>query len=472
MPPELDILGVDRGSITAPAGCGKTQLIVESLLNHEGSKPILILTHTNAGAAALRLRLKRLQVPNSLFVVSTLDGFAIKIIGMFPRRSGHDPILLEIRTPQNDYLAIRIAASQLIQNQHITTALKATYSRLIVDEYQDCNLIQHGLVNELSQLLSTIVLGDPLQAIFGFGGNQLVNWQQDVETNYPSIGALNTPWRWRNAGKDNLGLWLLSMRQRLLDGLSVDLREAPPEIEWIPINNQNADNERRRAAQVSTRPNEDTVVIIGDSRNTQGRFVLSSQTPGATVVEAVGYDDLVSFARRFNLHSANSLDDLVHFASDIMTQVGPAAYLARIQTIRNGRSRTEPTLAEASGIEFISEPSFDKVLKLINDLEQQPNARVYRPEIYRCLCSALRSASLKGTSLIDEVLLARESHRHYGRVVSRRAVGSTLLLKGLEADVAVILNPENMNAANLYVALTRGAKRIIICSRTHELVPA
>lgn len=472
MPPELDILGVDRGSITAPAGCGKTQLIAESLLNHEGSKPILILTHTNAGAAALRLRLKRLQVPNSLFVVSTLDGFAIKIIGMFPRRSGHDPILLEIRTPRNDYPSIRIAATELIQNQHITTALKATYSRLIVDEYQDCNLIQHRLVNALSQILSTIVLGDPLQAIFGFGGNQLVNWQQDVETIYPSIGVLSTPWRWRNAGKDNLGLWLLSMRQRLLDGLSVDLREAPPEIEWIQINNQNADHERRRAAQVRTRPNEDTILIIGDSRNPQSRFFLTSQTPGATAVESVDYADLVSFARRFNLHSANSLDELVSFASEFMTQVGPAAFLTRIQTISNGRSRTEPTPAEASAIEFISEPSFDKVLKLINDLEQQPNARVYRPEIYRCLCSALRNASLKGTSLIDEVLLARDSQRHYGRVVSRRAVGSTLLLKGLEADVTVILNPENMNAANLYVALTRGAKRIIICSRTQELVPA
>ncbi len=171
MPPKLDILGFDRGSITAPAGCGKTQLIAESLLKHEGSKPILILTHTNAGAAALRLRLKRLQVPNSLFVVATLDGFAIKLIGMFPRRSAHNPILLEIRTPQNDYPAIRIAATELIQNQHISTALKATYSRLIVDEYQDCNLIQHGLVNALSQILSTIVLGEHLQSIFVFGCN-------------------------------------------------------------------------------------------------------------------------------------------------------------------------------------------------------------------------------------------------------------------------------------------------------------
>ena len=472
MPPELDILGVDRGSITAPAGCGKTQLIADTLSIHDEQKPILILTHTNAGAAALRLRLKRSQVPNSSFVVATLDGFAIKIIGMFPRRSGHDPILLEIRTPQDDYPAIRLVATQLIRNQHITGALKATYSRLIVDEYQDCNLIQHELVNALSLILPTVVLGDPLQAIFDFGGNQLVNWQQHVEATFPPIGSLDTPWRWRNANREALGLWLLNLRQQLIDGLPIDLRVAPQEVVWFQINNQNANQERRRAAQTRTENDEDSVLIIGEASNPQGRYLLTSQTPGATAVEAVDYRDLVTFSRRFDFNSANALDEIVHFVSNFMTQVGSAAFLARIQTIRNGRSRSEPTLSEVAAIAFISEPSFDKVLKLISELEQQPNARVYRPEIFRCLNTALRNAFIKGTTLIEEVLSARDSQRHNGRVISRRAVGSTLLLKGLEADVAVILNPEGMNAANLYVALTRGAKRLIVCSSSHELNPA
>lgn len=472
MPPELDILGVDRGSVTAPAGCGKTQLIADTLSIHDGQKPILILTHTNAGAAALRLRLKRSQVPNSSFVVATLDGFAIKIIGMFPRRSGHDPILLEIRTPQNDYPAIRLAATRLIRNQHINSALWSSYSRLIVDEYQDCNLMQHELVNALALTLPTVVLGDPLQAIFDFGGNQLVNWQQHVEASFPPVGSLSTPWRWRNAGKDVLGQWLLSMRQRLMDGLSVDLRSAPTEVTWIQLNHQNASNQRRMAAQISTETGENTVLIIGDARNTQGRHQLTSQTPGATAVEAVDYRDLVLFARGFDLHSADALEKIVKFASNFMTQVGATNFLSRIQTIRNGRSRSELTLSEVAAIAFISEPSFDKVLKLISELEQQPNARVYRPEIFRCLNTALRNAFVKGTTLIEEVLVARDSQRHNGRVISRRAVGSTLLLKGLEADVAVILNPEGMNAANLYVALTRGAKRLIVCSSSHELNPA
>ena len=62
-----------------------------------------------------------------------------------------------------------------------------------------------------------------------------------------------------------------------------------------------------------------------------------------------------------------------------------------------------------------------------------------------------------------------ERNRHFGRPVSHRAVGSTLLLKGLEADIAVILHPELMERSNLYVALTRGACRLIVCSATAVL---
>ena len=65
----------------------------------------------------------------------------------------------------------------------------------------------------------------------------------------------------------------------------------------------------------------------------------------------------------------------------------------------------------------------------------------------------------------------RERCRHTGRSVARRSVGSTLLLKGLEADVAVILYPELMDSRHLYVALTRGARRVLVCSQSPILTP-
>jgi superfamily II DNA or RNA helicase len=64
---EIDLLAVERGTITAPAGCGKTQLVANALAGHAGPKPILVLTHTNAGVGALRARLDKAGVPHARY---------------------------------------------------------------------------------------------------------------------------------------------------------------------------------------------------------------------------------------------------------------------------------------------------------------------------------------------------------------------------------------------------------------------
>ena len=65
----------------------------------------------------------------------------------------------------------------------------------------------------------------------------------------------------------------------------------------------------------------------------------------------------------------------------------------------------------------------------------------------------------------------REQNRLVGRPLPRRAVGSTLLLKGLEAAVAVILNADALDARNLYVAMTRGSKALTVCASSAVLNP-
>jgi len=66
---------------------------------------------------------------------------------------------------------------------------------------------------------------------------------------------------------------------------------------------------------------------------------------------------------------------------------------------------------------------------------------------------------------------AREQYRVPGRSLPRRGVGSRLLLKGLEAEVWVILEADKLNAKNLYVALTRGSKKLVVCARSPILPP-
>jgi DNA helicase-2/ATP-dependent DNA helicase PcrA len=74
MEPEIDLLAIERGTVTAPAGCGKTHLIAAALSRKGGPKPVLVLTHTNAGVAALRGRLDRAGVPSSAYRLATIDG--------------------------------------------------------------------------------------------------------------------------------------------------------------------------------------------------------------------------------------------------------------------------------------------------------------------------------------------------------------------------------------------------------------
>lgn len=121
--------------------------------------------------------------------------------------------------------------------------IRASYAHLIVDEYQDCTVTQHRIVRALSQTLPTCVLGDPMQAIFGFA-EPLADWARDICEHFVPAGELGTPWRWRNTGTEPLGHWLLDVRARLATGQAVDLRTAPPDVTWVQLRHA-ADPERR-----------------------------------------------------------------------------------------------------------------------------------------------------------------------------------------------------------------------------------
>lgn len=469
--PELDLFAANRGAVTAPAGCGKTQLIADTLLMYSGTKPILVLTHTNAGVGALRSRLNRAGVRTSAYRLSTIDGFAMNLVGMFPGRSGVSAQTLQLHTPGTDYPAIRDGAWRLLQAGHISDLLAATYSRLIVDEYQDCSLAQHTIVDWTAESLPTCVLGDPMQAIFGFRGNVLVDWNT-VLTRFPSIGELSTPWRWINAGAAALGEWLLAIRQILATGGAIDLGSGPSGLTWIRLSQQTMEQQRQTAALTRAITPQGTVLIIGDSRNASGRHRLASRTPGASTVEPVDMRDLIDFGRNFNLQAPDSVNRLVEFAASLMANIAPTELLRRLTSLRQGTARNPPTVAEASLVSFALAPTLTSALNAVARLSEQPGVRVYRPEILRSLLTAMQAAADGSCTLQTATLQERERNRHSSRLMWRRSIGSTLLLKGLEAEVVVVLEPAIMDARHLYVALTRGANQIVVCSETQQLNPA
>lgn len=462
--PEVDLFAFNGGVVTAPAGCGKTQLIAQTLLRHHGTKPALVLTHTNAGVAALKARLAKGGVPPSSYRVATIDGWALGLASRFPKRSGVDPMALRVSNPRNDYPAIRAAASRLVAGGHLNEALAATYAYLLVDEYQDCSDVQHAIVTWVAQVLRTWVFGDPMQAIFGFPGVRLVDWTADVHAFFGSIAELGTPWRWRNAGAEDLGIWLLHVRGELLAGRAIDLREAPSQVQWMKVSRGQEDQQRRQAALTPTEHASWRVLVVGDSVNPRGQQEVARQTPGATTVEAVDLRDLVAFGVQFDVRREDALACLLGFAAQLMTGVTPRALLDRVEILLHGRPRTAASEVERAACEFRASPTYAAAGALLALLAGQDGARVFRPAVLDACRYALQLAASGGCSFSEATMRARERFRAAGRTLPRRAVGSTLLLKGLEAEMAVILNPAEMNARHLYVALTRAARRLVVCS--------
>lgn len=470
--PEIDLLALKRGTVTAPAGCGKTQLIADCMSGHRGDKPVLILTHTNAGKSALETRLTKAKVLTSAYRVSTIDSWCIRLISTFPKRSGHNRAIEMLSNPGNDYAAIRQAAWNLAASGNISDVLQATYSNLLVDEYQDCTVPQHNVVGWVANVLPTCVLGDPLQAIFGFR-EPTVHWDGHVHKLFPPAGELTTPWRWNNVGAGTLGAWLLGARRLLLSGQAVDLRGAPEEVVWkeLPVDPNLAHQVRLEAARTKSVVGDGSVLVIGDSTNPTGQRQVASQTPGATTVEAVDLRDLTRFGVQFKPADAQALPLLLDFASELMTGVGQADLLRRLDMLERGAARNDASAPEAAALQFRRAPTFSSAQELLRALEDAPNARVFRPEALRVLHVSLAAAAQGHSTFAAAVVQARERNRHSGRPILRRAVGSTLLLKGLEADTAVVLNPEVMDARHLYVALTRGARRLVVCASSPLLKP-
>ena len=75
-----------------------------------------------------------------------------------------------------------------------------------------------------------------------------------------------------------------------------------------------------------------------------------------------------------------------------------------------------------------------------------------------------------GSNLTEAANKYQRDMRHTGRPIShRKLIGTTLLVKGLEYEHAVILDADTLDARDLYVAMTRGSKSLTIIGSKHDL---
>jgi len=180
---------------------------------------------------------------------------------------------------------------------------------------------------------------------------------------------------------------------------------------------------------------------------------------------------LVNFARSFDPSSVNALQALLEFAKNVMRNSGATAMMQRVSSLQNGTAHNPATDAENAALAFLAAPSFGAAATVLVEINKQSGVSVHRPAVLRACLRALQSCGSEGGNLLDAAVKMREQNRLIGRPLPQRAVGSTLLLKGLEAEAAVILNASDLNARHLYVAMTRGSKTLTICARSAVLTP-
>lgn len=94
----------------------------------------------------------------------------------------------------------------------------------------------------------------------------------------------------------------------------------------------------------------------------------------------------------------------------------------------------------------------------------EPSRNVFRPDLLNVMVDGMRRTD-EGGELKAAVIEVREAKRSKGRDIPVMGIGSTLLLKGLEAERVIVLDASSMNACNAYVALSRSSKSVTIISK-------
>lgn len=461
------VLSTGACSVTLPAGSGKTELIAASaaeVTSRDGSS--LVLTHTHAGVDALRRRMRKFEVASDRVVVRTIDSWSYDLIAHFPQLAGLDVGAAPDWGRVEDY---HRAAARAVASKAVGRMLRASYTNLFVDEYQDCLSDQHQLTLALAGVLPTAVFGDPLQCLFNFGRNRPVDWVADVLPNFGTVEVHHRPRRW-DPDRQELGKWLVSIRDNLLNGLPIDLSSAP--VTWI----QRRDARTYVSACYRALRLDGQIAVLGQFRPDCVNAA-SSLGGSYSVMEAIDEKVPVALASKVDTQGgAVVATALLKFAIDCSSGIPNHIPSAKRKRLGEGKTFTtrsdhlKPAYDALVQVRSAPTPAAMQVaLELISHL---PGVTIHCQEAWNEVARSVAIAVSDGCTVSDALQRTRNHTRVVGRRPRSRVVSRPLLVKGLEYDHVIILNPANYSAQELYVALTRGSKSVTVISDSAVLPAA
>lgn len=466
-----EFISNEKSMLIAPAGFGKTHTIVECLKQTQAKGRQLILTHTHAGVASIKEKIKREGIPSSDYSIETISSFAQKYVLSF--YTGTD--IPEQEDSKNYYPFIIEKSIPLLKRKPIREIISNTYSGLFVDEYQDCTIKQHKLILVLSELLPTRILGDFLQGIFGFNGENLVDLENkaDMGEFQKSYYELHQPQRWLNGNNNLLGEDLKRIRESLIKKEHVNL------VSYVSIETHVTNdiyNDKYNFI-IDLLTSQNSILIIDPiSTNINSRISFIQRFKNIPkLIESI--DDKAFYILSKEADSISSDDimsDLFSVTNKLFNKTGIGIWLtAKGVKRKTNESDRILSIAIINKIQSLEKNiSFSILSELLSLIKELPGVKCYRKELFNSFCSALNDAEYSNISVFQAMTKSRNLTRRVGRKIYGKCIGTTLLTKGLEFDTVMILNAHKFDCPkHLYVALTRASKRLIIFTESKTLKP-
>lgn len=456
----------EKTMLIAPAGYGKTHSIAASMNALKSNGKHLILTHTHAGIASIKEKLKKENVPSKCFHVETISGFAQRYVLSF--YNGND---IPDVGDKAYFGFILKKALYYFKLKPIRKIVSRSYSSLFVDEYQDCSSNQHNLILLISSLFPTRFLGDPLQGIFQFDPLDLL---VDMSNNFQMAGfsenkyELQQPQRWLRGNNEKLGEALKAIRGELLLGNPIDLNlYSAIETHCFKEEDIN-DPTSEYYKKVNFSLNDNSLLIIHpNTTSINPRLSLIKKFKNRFILlESIDDKDFYKLAGK--------LDNIVLGQSaliikEICTSIFNKTELDKWFNDKGLKSKTKPEekeLIEPLKLiikDYEANPSFSKLRKAMLEIPKLPMLKCYRKEIFNCLCKSLQHADIEKTTVLKAMVEIRNTIRRYGKKTNIKCIGTTLLTKGLEFDTVIVLNAHQFDCPrHLYVAFTRACKKLIV----------
>ncbi|MCD8208371.1 MAG: UvrD-helicase domain-containing protein [Bacteroidales bacterium] len=516
------ILQMNNASIMAPAGYGKTEMISDLAKWSEG-RPLLILTHTNAGVEALKKRMRDKGINSGRYKIHTIAAYCIRLCMAYKNTAEIDVSLspfLERQTITGQitdrltrkrnkaeraqirayYNQMYTGAKKIFETAWAHEMLKCSYSAVVVDEYQDCTKRQQDVFVKMNEILHVYVFGDPLQGIFSFDegddeDDKIVEWKDIPFAEVDSEKEIQNikPYRWENTNRP-LGKYLTSLGRQLrsvLEGRKCTISFDDPECRElisdgsIEIIDPMVFNDRARNIIRGIRTGQSSVAFITQFEGKQLKFCRSM---GGLLQydETRECDMLMRYAAYFDSRLDNRTDlalSAIVFAWECFSNVGDELK-TYMQNLEKGNAEFGSAIKKHRDFgdllqSMIRGDPYDLITAIIkwvsdNKERKKEGGKLFscnRRELFEDMVRSINYAKTNGKPIHESAEIIRsnpEFRRSYSskpRCMSSR----TLLSKGLQFDYVIVdmyTNP--LDAKNFYVAMTRAMRKVYIVTCERE----